>query len=130
VNNFGHLSQNITTTAGQTYNVSFFLQNNGAPLNEFKASFAGFQGLDLVNAAFFNYTQYSFTAVASGPSSVLQFDGFNNPGLYVLDDLSVTAAAAPVPETSTALSLGLLLALGLGGLVVAAKRKKASPSLS
>ncbi len=33
--------------------------------------------------------------------------------------------AAPVPEASTALSFGLLVALGLGGLVVAARRKKA-----
>ena len=37
------------------------------------------------------------------------------------DDLSVAA----VPEASSVVSLGLLLALGLGGLVIAAKRKKA-----
>ncbi len=34
--------------------------------------------------------------------------------------------AAPVPEASTTISLGLLLALGLGGLVIAARRKKAA----
>ena len=34
-------------------------------------------------------------------------------------------AGAPVPEASTTVSFGLLLALGLGGLVVAAKRKRA-----
>ena len=33
--------------------------------------------------------------------------------------------ASPVPEASTTVSLGLLLALGLGGLVIAARRKKA-----
>ena len=47
-------------------------------------------------------------------------------------DLAFTAnfaPSAPVPEASTTVSLGLLLALGLGGLVIAAKRKKASSAL-
>ncbi len=35
-------------------------------------------------------------------------------------------APTPTPEASTTVSLGLMLALGMGGLVVAAKRKKAS----
>ena len=39
---------------------------------------------------------------------------------------SLTLAAAPVPEASTTVSLGLLLLLGLGGLVVAARRKRAA----
>jgi len=39
---------------------------------------------------------------------------------------SLIATAAPIPEASTTVSFGLLLALGLGGLVIAAKRKKAS----
>ncbi len=42
---------------------------------------------------------------------------------------SLIATAAPVPEASTVVSFGLLLALGLGGLVFAAKRKKARPAL-
>ena len=40
---------------------------------------------------------------------------------------NVVLSAAPVPEASTTVSLGLLL--GLGGLVIAAKRRKAAPSL-
>ena len=40
------------------------------------------------------------------------------------------AASAPaVPEASTTVSFGLLLALGMGGVVVAAKRKKAQSAL-
>jgi len=34
-----------------------------------------------------------------------------------------------VPEASTTVSLGLLLALGMGGLVVAARRKKAHTTI-
>ncbi len=128
VNTFGDLSQSIATTAGKTYNISFFLMNNGGPNNEFKASFAGFQGVDVVNSNSFAYTQFSFTAVATGPTSLLQFDAFQNPSRFRLDDISVTAAPA-VPEASTTVSLGLLLALGLGGLVVGARRRKANSTL-
>ena len=40
---------------------------------------------------------------------------------------SLTLAAPPaVPEASTTVSFGLLLMLGLGGLVVAARRKRAA----
>ena len=42
---------------------------------------------------------------------------------------SLVATRAPVPEASTTVSFGLLLALGLGGLVIAAKRKKAHATL-
>ena len=120
VNQFGHLSQTIATIAGDTYNISFFLRNDDGPDNEFKASFAGFQGVDVVNAEPFDYTQYSFTAVATGSSSVLQFDGFQNPGAFFLDDISVTDAGAPVPEASSVVSLGLL---GAGGVIVSRRRK-------
>lgn len=44
---------------------------------------------------------------------------------YALIAQQLEAAAAPVPEASTALSFGLLAALGLGGLIVAARRRKA-----
>ena len=124
VNQFGHLSQVIATTTGDTYNVSFFLTNSGAPAIEFKASFAGFQGVDVVNANPFDYTQYSFTAVATGSSSLLQFDGFQNPSAFFLDDISVTDAGAPVPEASSFVSLGLLLLLGLGGIAVSRRRRE------
>jgi hypothetical protein len=128
INTFGDLSQSIATTAGKTYNISFFLMNNGGPNNEFKASFAGFQGVDVVNANGFAFTQFNFTAVATGPTSLLQFDAFQNPSRFRLDDISVTVAPA-VPEASTTVSLGLLLALGLSGLVVSARRRKANPTL-
>ncbi len=43
-----------------------------------------------------------------------------------VDEVRVVTSAAPVPEASTMVSLGLLLALSAGGLVVAAKRRKAT----
>ena len=42
-------------------------------------------------------------------------------------DLEITQVGkSPVPEASTTVSFGVLLALGLGGLIVSAKRRKAS----
>lgn len=56
-----------------------------------------------------------------------QHSGGAAPALF--GQFSYRASGAPVPEASTTVSFGLLLALGLGGVVVAAKRKKAAPSL-
>lgn len=48
-----------------------------------------------------------------------------------LDAGTITLARVPaaVPESSSVVSFGLLLALGLGGLAVAARRRKAAPSV-
>jgi len=79
----------------------------------------------------------TFTSSANDSLQTVTFSNFTNllsvsfaqqfPSNQ-FDNISVTAAPA-VPEASTTVSFGLLLALGLGGLVVAAKRKKAAPSL-
>ena len=45
---------------------------------------------------------------------------------FFIGPVSLKGTPAAVPEASTTVSLGLLLALGLGGVVIAAKRKKAS----
>lgn len=44
------------------------------------------------------------------------------------EDFAVIVNPSPVPEASTTVSFGLLLALGLGGVVVVARRRKASAS--
>jgi hypothetical protein len=45
------------------------------------------------------------------------------------EDFSVTVNPSPVPEASSVISFGLLLALGAGGVIVAARKKKAQPTL-
>ena len=60
-----------------------------------------------------------FATPATGGSTVAR----------VISAGSLVATGAPVPEASTTVSFGLLLALGLGGLVIAAKRKKAHATL-
>lgn len=48
-------------------------------------------------------------------------------GQFAIDNIGIVGAP-PVPEASTTVSLGLLLVLGMGGMVVAARRKKAARS--
>ena len=50
-----------------------------------------------------------------------------NSTAFAVDNIHVDVL--PVPEASTTVSFGLLLALGMGGLVIAARRKRASSAL-
>lgn len=63
--------------------------------------------------------------------NTLDFVWNNDNGFGGMDvqNLQGTALPAAVPEASTTVSLGLLLALGMGGVMVAARRKKASAGL-
>lgn len=123
------ISQSIPTVAGDDYAVSFSLENLGPRSNDFTASFGGAPLFSIRDSASSPYTQYSFTAAATGASTALTFAGRQVPSYFGLDDVRVTdLGAAPVPESSTTVSFGLLLALGLGGLARAAKRRRAAPS--
>ena len=103
------LSQDLATTAGQSYTIRFFLGSDGETPNDFTALWNGSTllsltdepetpGHDLINgppaAA---YVFYSFTEVATGPTTTVQFNTRNDPGWWAFDDISVTA----VPEPSS-----------------------------
>lgn len=134
-NSDGFLSQTLATTPGQAYTISYWLASDTSSLtntvsNDFSASFGGQSLFSQTNLAATDghadsaddYTLYSFTEVATGTSSVLQF-GFRNDGSeFRLDD--VGAALAPIPESSTTISFGLLLALGTGVVVLQTRRRR------
>lgn len=130
------MSQTIATTPGQAYVVSYWLavgsDSTGLVFtpNDFSASFgrqtlfsqSNLPATDGHADSADDYTQYSFTTVASSASSALLF-GFRDDNAYLrLDDISVTPAA--VPEASTTLTLSLLLTLG--SLTVLACRKRSA----
>jgi hypothetical protein len=131
----GFLSQTLATTPGTAYTVSYWLavdSADGAPTpNDFSATFGGqalFSGIDLAatdgNAdPAADYTEYTFSTVAAGPSSVLQFGFRDDTSEFRLDDVSITPAA--VPEASTTISFGLLLALGSSAAALRTRRQKA-----
>ena len=58
-------------------------------------------------------------------ATFMQSGAFSSGALFGTFSYRSAEALAPVPEASPSLSLGVLLGLGLGGLVIAAKRKKA-----
>lgn len=94
----------------------------------------------------FNYSPggflvYSFTGstLKGGSTETVGFSSPDAPGSFVnITSIDGTAARdtggataigpAAVPEASTTLSFGLLLMLGLGGVMIAAKKKKAVSS--
>ena len=90
----GTLSQTFVTTPGQHYTLNFELENSNfhsAPANDFAIKWDGNTIYALVNANSFGYTLYTFDVVGdSSGYSTLEFDGYNNPDAFALDDVSVT----------------------------------------
>ena len=134
IGSYDSLSQSLVTVAGHSYTVNFYLenlpfsQNQGAPSNGFQASFAGALGYNVTDQSAFSYTDELFTATAAGPTSTLQFGGYNVPSSYRLDDISVTdntPSAAPEPSQLSALALSLL---AVGTLPLRARKKSAFSS--
>jgi len=107
------LSQTFATTPGETYTFSFHLGSDGETPNALTARWNGSpvlaladqpetQGHDLIHGpAAAEYAVYSFTRVASGPTTTIQFDSRNDQGWWALDDVSVT-----LPEPSSLASSG------------------------
>jgi hypothetical protein len=97
----GTLSQTIATTAGQTYTLSFWLQNEGSGGNDFKAIWNGQTLLSLTNAAQSGYTEYTYTVTATSSTSTLEFSAANNPSQWDLDNISLAAtgtSSSPPPS--------------------------------
>jgi hypothetical protein len=111
------LSQTFSTTPGQSYTFDFWLEHNNTNNgNLFQASWNGNIILNLSNQAFFNYTEYTFIEVATGTSSTIAFSGYEPPGRYNLDNVSVTSNPVPLPSALA------LLAPGLCGLAAIRRR--------
>jgi hypothetical protein len=111
---YDSIAQNLATTAGQQYTLSFFLRNNGVGNDSFQALWDGTAVLDITpSTSEFDYTQFNFNVTATAASTPLEFRAYDNPALLLLDDVSVTA----VPEPPT------LLLLALGGLALLRRRR-------
>jgi hypothetical protein len=115
------LSQTITTVAGQSYTVSYFLRNSVTGNDFFLSSFAGQTLQTLENTtSIFNFTQFTFQVTATSSTSVLEFAGRDAPGSFRLDNVSVVANVVNAPEpASVALAL---LALPIVGVALRKRR--------
>ena len=113
----GGISQTLTTVAGATYDISFWLAAVGDDPSDFSAYWNGNQLLSLSDPnTGAQWTQYTFTALGTG-SDTLSFNFRDDPAYIAFDNVSVTQESGPsVPEPSSFLLLGTGV-LGLGGFI-------------
>jgi uncharacterized repeat protein (TIGR01451 family) len=105
-NSIGYLSQTVPTVAGQTYQLSLWIDNpknsNGPIPNEFLVQWEGATIYDAVNLPFIGWTNLQFTVTATGSGSLLQLGFQDDPYFLGLDDISVKPIPAPHPVASLA----------------------------
>jgi len=114
------ISQNVTTTPGNSYVINFWLAANvregGSP--SVSVNWGGSNILSDSLTSPFGYTEYTFTVNALSPATQLQFQFSSIFGnVFYLDDISVTTAA--VPDAGSTVSL---LGLALFGMVVVRRK--------
>jgi len=113
------ITQDLSTSAGQAYQIKFSFLPDGQTPSFFSASFGGVTLVSLTNPPASSYQAFSFTAVASSASTALAFTFRDDTGTLWFDAVSVDAAAAiPAPATVVLLGAGVL------GLVAYGRRRR------
>lgn len=111
------LYQDLATTPGSTYSLTFWFASAGTPM-ELRALFGSTIAVDLTGISAGGYIQYANTVTLTASSSTtrLEFLGRQDPAWNSLDDINVEAIGQgeTVPEPSGYLLLGSGLALLAG----------------
>jgi hypothetical protein len=88
------MTQNLGTSAGQTYQLSFWLRNpTGTTPNLFQVQWNNTMVFAQTNLTSTDWNNVQLLVTATGPVTPLQFGFINNPDYWGLDDISVTPAA-------------------------------------
>jgi hypothetical protein len=106
-NSVAYLSQTLSTRPGQSYQISYYLQNaTGLNPTEFIAQFGTNMLVSQSDLPQFDWTESQFTSTASSSTTVLQFGFRDDPDYLLLDDVSVfplpgsgSTVAAPVIQS-------------------------------
>jgi hypothetical protein len=98
----GTLSQDLSTIAGDTYSVSFWVKHglSNQPTSPLIAEFGAFWNGSRIfydsnvngDKIHLNYTEYTFTEVATGATTDLSFNYREDPSFYYLDDVTPCVA--------------------------------------
>lgn len=116
----GVLSQDVSTTPGQDYLLSFALLDEAAsPLDSFTVSFGAFSATITGDAAS-SYTTESFAVPGAdivGGTTTLSFEGLNDNADWNLDDVALDAVVVGVPEPGEAQLLAGILLLAVAAQV-------------
>jgi hypothetical protein len=124
------LSETLATTIGDSFDVTFYLEQDTAPYlgytHAFTATWGGTTILSLTPTVASpgpvgSFTEYTFTETATAASTTLQFAFQNDDQYWSFDDVSVVDTSA-VPEPSTILLGGT----ALGALLLLRRRRRAS----
>ena len=111
VGSTGGIEQSVAgVTAGNTYELSFWLADLSTGPSYFDVTFGGQDLLTMVNPEPFGYTHYTFAVPVT--SDLLAFTFQQNPSYFLIDDITVNAGVPDSGSTMAMMSLGLV---GLGG---------------
>jgi hypothetical protein len=101
----GGFEQNITTTSGDYYDVSFWFRQNAGPTNHFEVDFGPNVLINLVNYQpdLNGFEYYSYVTQAVSGSTLLRIAHRQDPSYQGFDDVSVVFdhAGNGVPEPAT-----------------------------
>ncbi len=100
----GYLTQDVATTPGERYAVSFWLASaayyGATTPNDFTAMWNGSVLYSQTNLAEFGWTNMQYVVLATAATTTLEFSFNNSPAAFGLDDVRVEAVPAPTLETA------------------------------
>ncbi len=117
----GFITQNLPTTAGNSYVLTYWLANLGGVPNEFTVIWNGGVLSDQFDSNPSAYILFTFNVTATGASTPLTFGFRQDPNYFLLDDIAVDAGTA-VPEPAS-LMVWAVLAIAAGGLAIRRRRR-------
>ena len=94
VGTYNIISQTISTTPGDIYNLSFFLDNSGGPYSEAFVDWGGTQVWDVQPSHTFGWNQFGVELTATGASTTVSFGFEQVPSYFNLDDTSLIDLSA------------------------------------